>query len=87
MTFGTFTRLRRQHLGLKLRYFAYLAGLSPSYVSLMERNIQPPPGEESINRIASVLNVKADYMLALAGKISTARKQAIIDEILKAPPV
>jgi transcriptional regulator with XRE-family HTH domain len=81
MTFGTFTRLRRQHLGLKLRYFAYLAGLSPSYVSLMERDIQPPPSEEAI------LSVKADYMLALAGKISTARKQAIINEILQAPPV
>lgn len=87
MKFGTFTRLRRQHLGLKLRWFAAFACLSPSYVSLMERNLQPPPSEEAINRIADVLNVKADYMLALAGKISTARKQAIIDEILQAPPV
>jgi transcriptional regulator with XRE-family HTH domain len=87
MTFGWTVKTQRRSQGLTLREFAKKVLLSPSYLSLMERDIQPPPSEDAIVRIAKVLRINTDYMLALAGKISTKRKLAIIDEILKAPPV
>jgi transcriptional regulator with XRE-family HTH domain len=82
-TFGTFVREKRLEKKIGLREFAIMMDLSPAYISQMEADICNPPINDKIQRIAKKLEINADYLLALAGKISTENKQKIIDEILE----
>ncbi len=83
-TFGTFVREKRLEKKIGLREFAIMmVDLSPAYISQMEAGICKPPKEDKIQRIAEKLNINVDYLLALAGKISTESKQKIIDENLE----
>ncbi|MCC5841861.1 MAG: helix-turn-helix domain-containing protein [Opitutales bacterium] len=81
-TFGTYLRKRREALALKragfsLRKVASMAGIQPSYLSKIERDQEAPPGEETIKRLAAALEVDADMLLAMGGKVSS-ELQAII---------
>lgn len=60
-----------------LRKVASSAGIEPSYLSKIERGLQPPPGEGTIKRLAKVLDEDPDVMLALAGKVSEELKAII----------
>jgi len=82
-TFGAFVREKRLDKNIGLREFAIMMDLSPAYISQMEAGICKPPKEDKIQRIAEKLNINTDYLLALAGKISTENKQKIIDKILE----
>jgi len=53
-----------------LRQLAERVGIEPSYLSKIERGEQPPPGEDTIRRIADELGEDRDTLLALAGKVS-----------------
>ena len=79
ISFGQVVRDKRTELGYSLRKFAQTVGLSPSYVSLMERGEQPPPGEDNIRKIALALNLNEDDLLAKAGKVSSELKQIIME--------
>ena len=75
-TFGALIRQRRLERAsadraFSLRQVADRVGIEPSYLSKIEREQQPPPGEETIRRLAAELDEDADALLALAGKIST----------------
>ena len=48
-----------------------MIGVSPTYLSKIERDEFPPPAEDKIMAIAEILNLDADELLALAGKISS----------------
>tara|TARA_R110001583_G_C5670239_1_gene410775 strand:- start:12797 stop:13144 length:348 start_codon:yes stop_codon:yes gene_type:complete len=70
--------LRQQREALKatdraysLRQVALRVGIEPAYLSKIERGEVPPPGEETIKKLAAELNLDADVLLALAGKVST----------------
>lgn len=54
-----------------LRAVAGSVGIQPSYLSLVERGLQPPPSEDTIRRLAIVLEEDADVLLAMAGKVSS----------------
>jgi len=54
-----------------LRRFSARVGMSPTYLSKVERDEFPPPSEDKIKAIASILEVDPDELLALAGKISS----------------
>ena len=74
--FGTHIRkvrlkLGEQSSGWSLRTVAGLVELEPSYLSKIEREIEPPPGEDTIIRLAHTLNEDADILLAMAGKVSS----------------
>lgn len=74
--FGTHIRKVRLHLRetsnrWSLRTVARMVELEPSYLSKIEREIEPPPGEETILRLAHTLNDDADVLLAMAGKVSS----------------
>ena len=74
--FGEYVRDRRlakasEDAAFSLRQVAERVGIEPSYLSKIERGDQPPPGEETIRRIASELEEDADALLARAGKVST----------------
>lgn len=54
-----------------VRKVAAKVGIEPSYLSKIERNLQPPPGEGVIRSLAEELGEDSDVMLALAGKVSS----------------
>jgi transcriptional regulator with XRE-family HTH domain len=82
-TFGTFVREKRLEKKIGLREFAIMMDLSPAYISQMEADICNPPMESKVIKIAEKLSINADYLLALAGKISTENKEKLLKEILE----
>jgi transcriptional regulator with XRE-family HTH domain len=81
-TFGRFVRTRRERLraqdpGFSLRKVAMRIGMQPSYLSRIETGKEPPPSEEMITRLAGELDLDADVLLALAGRVSSDLQTAI----------
>src|SRR5262249_6357781 len=72
-----------------VRQLAGRVGIEPSYLSKIERGKQPPPGEETIRRIAVELGEDPDVLLALAGRVSSDLTQiirerpALVGELLR----
>jgi transcriptional regulator with XRE-family HTH domain len=69
MTFGEHIRQWREERKLRLRQFAKAVGVSPIFISKMERG-GPLPGEETIRRMAQILGQDPDALLALADKVA-----------------
>ena len=46
-------------------------GMSPTYLSKVERDEFPPPAEDKARKIAEVFGIDVDELLALAGKVSS----------------
>ena len=69
--FGARIRFLREAQNISLRKFADKAGISPTYLSKIERDEFPPPGEEAVRRIAAILGEDPDELLALAGKVAS----------------
>lgn len=61
-----------------LRQLAQRCGVTPPYLSRLERDEVAPPSEEVLRRLAAELDEDADVMLALGGKISTDLRAAIL---------
>lgn len=79
---GGFLRARREELRaadprFSVRQVADRIGIEPSYLSKVERNQGSPPSEETLVRLAAELEVDADVVLALAGKVSADLQAAI----------
>ncbi len=75
-TFGDYLRERREARrqrdpGFSVRGLAIRIGIEPSYLSKVERGEQPPPGEQTILKLAEALGEDPDVLLALAGKVSS----------------
>ena len=69
--FGDRVRKAREAKQITLRKFAEIIGISPTYLSKVERGDFDPPGEEKIKKIADALGEDPDELLALAGKVSS----------------
>lgn len=52
-----------------LRSFARTLGLSPTFISMVERGDMQPPKAENIKKMAELLECDADELLALANKV------------------
>ena len=76
-TFGASIRVWREEKEIGLRRFADLVGMSPTYLSKVERDEFPPPGEEKIKAIARELGKDADELLALAGRVASDLEEII----------
>ena len=79
---GEFVRRHREALRAEdarysLRQVADRIGVEPSYLSKVEREIVPPPSEATLVRLAEELDLDADVLLALAGKVSSDLQAAI----------
>jgi transcriptional regulator with XRE-family HTH domain len=61
-----------------LRQVATRCGVTPAYLSRVERGEVAPPGEETLVKLANELGEDSDVLLALAGKISSDLKAAIL---------
>ena len=76
--FGRTVRDKREAMGLGLRELAKRVGMSAAYLSKIERGQFPPPAEEKVVRIADLIELDRDELLALAGKVATDVADAII---------
>ena len=76
-TFGAFIRREREAKVLGLREMAKMIGMSPTYLSMIERDEFSPPAEVRVSKIAEIIGCDADELLALAGKVSSDLTQII----------
>jgi transcriptional regulator with XRE-family HTH domain len=81
--FGSFVRRRREelakkHHGYSVRGVAKMLEIQPSYISKIERNEVKPPSEETIIKMAKVLELDPDILLALAGRVSLELRSIIM---------
>src|SRR5579883_3176257 len=60
--FGAFIRRERE---------AKEIGVSPTYLSKVERDEFPPPAEDKVRKIAGIIGQDADELLALAGRVAS----------------
>lgn len=61
-----------------LRQVATRCGVTPAYLSRVERGEVAPPGEETLIKLAHELGEDPDVLLAQAGKISADLRSAIL---------
>jgi transcriptional regulator with XRE-family HTH domain len=61
-----------------LRQVASRCGVTPAYLSRIERGELAPPGEETLIKLADELGEDRDVLLALAGKVSADLRAAIM---------
>jgi transcriptional regulator with XRE-family HTH domain len=71
LSFGETVRSLREQKKITLRKFADMVGITPTYLSKIERNEFDPPAEDKIRTIAKLLDQDVDLLLALAGKVSS----------------
>ena len=69
--FGAMVRQLRESRRIGLRKFAQQVGMSPTYLSKIERGELKPPAEEKVRAIANALERDPDELLALAGRLSS----------------
>jgi transcriptional regulator with XRE-family HTH domain len=60
-----------------LRSVAGRIGLEPSYLSKIERGLEPRPSEETTRALALALDEDPDVLLAMAGKVSSDLQEII----------
>ncbi|WP_288048248.1 helix-turn-helix domain-containing protein [Acidiphilium sp.] len=71
MKFGAFVRQERESREIGLREMATKIGVSPTYLSKVERDEFPPPAEDKVRKIAEIFGTDVDELLALAGRVSS----------------
>ena len=79
---GAFIRRERQAKEIGLREMAKMIGVSPTYLSKVEREEFPPPAEDKVKAIAKIIGCDPDDLLARAGRVSSD-----ISDIIKRHPV
>jgi transcriptional regulator with XRE-family HTH domain len=80
--FGAFVRRRREEREIGLREMAKKIGVSPTYLSKVERDEFPPPAEDKVRAIAKIIESDSDDLLARAGRVSSD-----ITDIIKRYPI
>lgn len=68
--FGSLVRQKRVDKGYSLRKFAELVGVSPTYLSLVEKGkVERPPTAERVRKMAELLGESPDQWIAMAGRV------------------
>jgi transcriptional regulator with XRE-family HTH domain len=80
-SFGTLVRQEREAREIGLREMAQKIGVSPTYLSKIERGEFDPPAEDKVRKIAEIIDHDPDELLALAGRVAS----DLTDIILKRP--
>ena len=80
--FGALVRREREAREIGLREMAKKIGVSPTYLSKIERGEFDPPAEDKVRKIAEIIGCDADELLARAGRVSSD-----LSEIIKRRPV
>jgi transcriptional regulator with XRE-family HTH domain len=69
--FGEFVRREREAKEIGLREMAKMIGVSPTYLSKVERDEFAPPAEDKVKAIARVIGCDVDELLARAGRVAS----------------
>jgi HTH-type transcriptional regulator, competence development regulator len=69
--FGALVRQEREAKEIGLREMAKKIGISPTYLSKIERGDFDPPAEDKVRRIAEIIGHDPDELLALAGRVAS----------------
>jgi HTH-type transcriptional regulator, competence development regulator len=87
MDFGPYIRERREALSSRsspsrtpafsLRGVARYLEIEASYLSKVERRLVPPPSDQTIGRLADVLDEDFDTLMLLAGRVSPRLQQVV----------
>jgi hypothetical protein len=67
-SFGSLLRREREAKEIGLREMAKKIGISPTYLSKVERDEFSPPAEDKVRKIAEIIGRDPDELLALAGR-------------------
>jgi transcriptional regulator with XRE-family HTH domain len=81
-SFGALVRQEREAKEIGLREMAKMIGVSPTYLSKVERDEFPPPAEDRVRAIAKIIGRDVDELLALAGRVASD-----LSEIIKRHPI
>jgi transcriptional regulator with XRE-family HTH domain len=81
-SFGALVRREREAREIGLREMAKMIGVSPTYLTKIERGEFDPPAEDKVRKIAEIIGRDADELLAQAGRVSSD-----LSEIIKQRPV
>ena len=80
-SFGKLIRKERGEQGIGLREMARAIGISPAYLSRIERCKEPPPRPEIIKKIAAALALDPDVLF----RLSSSTDPEIVDFLNKQP--
>ena len=80
MEFGKLLKDRRKELNVSQRQLAEWVGVDFTYISKIENEILAPPSEETIQKMAHVLQTDAIQWILSAGKIPAEFQKVIIEE-------
>ena len=80
--FGAIVRREREAKEIGLREMAKMIGVSPTYLSKVERDEFPPPAEDKVRKFAGIIGQDADELLAPAGRVASD-----LTDIIKRHPV
>jgi transcriptional regulator with XRE-family HTH domain len=69
MNFGRTVREQRLAKGYGLNELAERLGISPAYLSRIERGHENPPRDELIERLASILGIDLDELFVKAERL------------------
>src|SRR5471032_1825382 len=69
--FGAFIRREREAKEIGLREMAKMIGVSPTYLSKVERDEFKAPAEDKVRAIAKIIGCDADHLLARAGRVAS----------------
>ena len=75
--FGAFIRRERKARVIGLRQMAKKIGVSPTYLSKVERDEVTPPTERNVRSIAQIIGCNADKLLAMADRVPSDLAQII----------
>jgi transcriptional regulator with XRE-family HTH domain len=70
-SFGALVRQKREAREIGLREMAKMIGVSPTYLSKIERDEFAPPAENKVRKIAEIIGHDPDELLALAGRVAS----------------
>src|SRR4051812_31162444 len=80
--FGAFIRREREGKEIGLREMAKMIGVSPTYLSKVERDEFAPPAEDKVKAIAKIIGCDTDELMARADRVSSD-----LSDIIKRHPV
>ncbi len=81
--FGKLVNKLRNEKGIKLRKFAEMVGVSPTYISKIERGDFEPPKEDRVKKMAEILDYDPDKLLSEADKADS----DLVNKIINNPGV
>ncbi len=76
--FGSLVRQERMAREIGLREMAKKIGVSPTYLSKIERGDFDPPAEDKVRKIAEIIDRDPDELLAMAGRVASDLTDIII---------